>query len=249
MSLEWLLTNIVAAFLLPPLNGLAFIVAGWLAIRRRPRLARPLVGTGLLLLWVQALPVVGNALLHGLEGEPLDMARASEAQAIVVLGGGRHRQTPEYGGDTVSEPSLARLRYAAKLYRETGLPILVTGGAPDGGKISEGEAMRDVLTKGFGAPVRWVEGASINTRENARLSAKLLKQDGVTRILLVTHAWHMQRAERAFATAGLAVLPAPTLFQRRPFLPTDWLPSAEGLRDTRTALHEWIGILWYRLRG
>lgn len=248
MSPEWLLTNIVAAFLLPPLNGLLFIVVGWLAMRRMPRLARPLVGAGLLLLWGQALPVVGNALLRGLEGEPFDMARAGGAQAIVVLGGGRHRQAPEYGGDTVSEPSLARLRYAAKLHRETALPILVTGGAPDGGNISEGEAMRRVLSEEFGVPVRWVEEASINTRENASFAAELLKQDGISRVLLVTHAWHMRRAERAFATAGLAVLPAPTLFRRHPLLPLDWLPSAEGLRDTRTALHEWIGILWYRLR-
>jgi uncharacterized SAM-binding protein YcdF (DUF218 family) len=246
MSPEWLLTNIVAAFLLPPLNGLLFIVVGWLAIRRMPRLARPLVGAGLLLLWVQALPVVGNALLRGLEGEPLDMARAGEAQAIVVLGGGRHRQAPEYGGDTVSEPSLARLRYAAKLHRETGLPILVTGGAPDGGRISEGEAMRRVLAEEFGVPVRWAEEASINTRENAKLSAELLKQDGITRILLVTHAWHMQRAERVFLATGLAVLPAPTLFQRRPTTPLDFLPQGYG--KARTALHEWIGILWYRLR-
>jgi len=246
MSPEWLLTNIVAAFLLPPLNGLLFFVPGWLAIRRMPRLARSLVGAGLILLWVQALPVVGNTLLRSLEGKPLDMARAGEAQAIVVLGGGRHRLTPEYDGDTVSEPSLARLRYAAKLHRETGLPLLVTGGAPDGGKISEGEAMRRVLTEEFGVPVRWVEEASINTRENAKLSAELLKQDGVTCILLVTHAWHMQRAERVFLAADLAVLPAPTLFQRRPTTPLDFLPQGYG--KARTALHEWIGTLWYRLR-
>lgn len=247
MSFEWLLTNIIAAFLLPPLNGLAFVAIGWMAIRRMPRLARWLVGSGLLLLWVQALPVVGNALLRTLEGAPLDRAQAQQAQAIVVLGGGRYHAAPEYGGDTVSEPALARLRYAAKLHKETGLPILVTGGAPDGGVRSEGEAMRHVLVEEFGVPVRWVEGTSINTRENARHSMALLAGDGVKRILLVTHAWHMPRAAQTFEATGLAVLPAPTYFERQPATPLDYLPR--NYRRTRLALHEWIGILWYRLRG
>jgi uncharacterized SAM-binding protein YcdF (DUF218 family) len=249
MSLEWLFTNLAAALLLPPLNGLVLIALGWLAMHRRPRLARPLVGIGLILLWVQALPLAGNALLRTLEGKPLDMVKAKQAQAIVVLGGGRYRAAPEYGGDTASEATLARLRYAAKLRRETGLPILVTGGTPDGTGSSEAEAMRRVLVDELGVPVRWVEGASINTRENARHSAVLLAGDGVTRILLVTHAWHMPRAVRAFEATGLAVLPAPTLFQRRSLTPLDFLPQAEGMKDSRHAIHEWIGMLWYRLRS
>ncbi|MEW6165486.1 MAG: YdcF family protein [Pseudomonadota bacterium] len=247
MSIEWLLTNLVAGFLLPPLNGLVFVAFGWLALRRRPRLARLLVGTGFVLLWAQALPVVGNALLRGLEGETLDMTQARQAQAIVVLGGGRYRAAPEYGGDTVSDGTLPRLRYAAKLHRETGLPLLVTGGTPDGAGLSEGEAMRRVLVDELGVPVRWVEDASINTRENARFSVELLQRDGATRILLVTHAWHMPRAQHAFAATGLTVVPAPTLFHERPLTPLDFLPQGYG--NTRLALHEWIGILWYRLRS
>lgn len=246
-SPEWLATNIAAAFLLPPLNGLVVVFLGWLAIRGRPRLARLLVGTGLILLWVQALPAVGNALLRTLESTPLDLAQAGSAQAIVVLGAGRYRDAPEYGGDTAGTEALARLRYAATLQRATGLPVLVTGGRPDGPGLSEGETMRRILVEEFGVPVRWVEEASINTLENARLSAELLRAGDVSRVLLVTHAWHMPRARRAFEAAGVAVLPAPTLFQRQPLTPLDFLPRS--YRDTRTALHEWIGIFWYRLRN
>lgn len=246
MSIEWLITQLVAAFALPPLNGLVFVVIGWLLIRRRPGAARACVGAGLFLLWVQALPVTGNALLRTLEGEPLDTARAGQAQAIVVLGGGRYRDAPEYGGDTVSEATLTRLRYAAKLQRETQLPVLVSGGRPEGAGLSEGEAMRRVLGDAFDVPVRWVEGTSINTRENALHAAGMLRRDGITQILLVTHAWHMPRALAAFTQTGLAVLPAPTLFHHHPLLPTDLLPRGYG--KTRTALHEWLGLLWYRLR-
>lgn len=247
MSISWLLTNLVAAFLLPPLNGLVLAGVGWMLWQRRPRLARALVGLGLALLFILALPVVGNAMLRSLEGIPVSAAQVHEAQAIVVLGGGRYRDAPEYGGDTVSVPTLVRLRYAAKLHRETGLPLLVTGGKPDGGDVSEAETMRRVLSDEFAVPVRWIEDESNNTRENAQNSAKMLKDDGITRVLLVTHVEHMRRALGAFKEAGLSVSPAPTLFYRKPLTPLDFLPQGYG--KVRAALHEYIGLLWYRLLG
>ncbi|MBU0752502.1 MAG: YdcF family protein [Gammaproteobacteria bacterium] len=247
MSISWLLTNLVVAFLLPPLNGLLLAGVGWLLWQRRPRLARTLVAVGLALLIILALPVVGNAMQRSLEGIPVSAAQVREAQAIVVLGGGRYRDALEYGGDTVAEATLLRLRYAAKLQRESGLPLLVTGGKPDGGDLSEAEAMRRTLTAEFGVPVRWVEGASDNTHENALYSARLLKPDGITRVLLVTHAWHMPRALRSFAAEGLAVAPAPTFFHRKPLTPLDFLP--QGYSGARHAIHEWIGLFWYRMRG
>jgi len=247
MSTSWLLTNLVAAILLPPLNGLLLAGIGWMLWRRHPRLARTLVGLGLALLFILALPLVGNAMLRSLEGVPVSAVQLRDAQAIVVLGGGRYRAAPEYGGDTVGDATLLRLRYAAKLQRETGLPLLVTGGKPDGGELSEAETMRRTLTAEFGVPVRWVEGASDNTRENAMYSARLLKQDGITRVLLITHAWHMPRAIGSFATTGIAVAPAPTFFQSRPLTPLDFLPKSYD--GARYAIHEWLGLLWYRLRG
>jgi uncharacterized SAM-binding protein YcdF (DUF218 family) len=249
MSITWLLTNLVAAFLLPPLNGLLPVGLGWLLWRRRPRLARGLVGGGVLLLLVLSLPVVGNALLRTLESEPVGAEALRQAQAIVVLGGGRYRQAPEYGGDTVAEGTLVRLRYAARLQRETGLPLLVSGGRPDGGGSSEADAMREVLVRDFGVAVRWVEGGSNDTRQNALHSAELLGRDGVSRVLLVTHAWHMPRATRSFEAAGIAVTPAPTAFHRGPLTPLDFVPRPEGIANSRYALHEWIGLVWYALRS
>lgn len=247
MSIGWLITNIFANLLLPPLNGLLLVALGWALRRRRPRTARALGIGGFALLLVLSLPVVGRALLRTLEGEPLPAPAATRAQAIVVLGNGRHRDAPEYGGDTVSEGTLLRLRYAAKLQHETGLPLLVSGGRPDGGELSEAETMRRALVADFGVPVRWVEGESNTTRENARNSAALLKRDGVGHVLLVTHAWHMPRAVAAHEAAGLTVSPAPTFFHRQTPMLLDFMPR--GYRDSRDAMHEWIGLLWYRLRG
>lgn len=241
MDLAWLFNLLVSAPLLPPFNGLLLVLAGLLWRRRW------LAWSGLALLWMLATPVVGNALMRGLEGPALDLSQPDGAQAIVVLGGGRYREAPEFGADTVNSFTLERLRYAAWLQRRTGLPVLVTGGQPDGPGLSEGEAMRRVLVDEFRVPVRWVEAVSANTHENATLSAALLKPDGVERILLVTHGWHMPRAQRAFEQAGLAVVPAPTKLHREPLTPSDWLP--QGFGEARSALREWLGHGWYAVRA
>ncbi len=246
MTLSWIATNLIAALLLPPLNGLLLIGTGTWLWHRRPRLGKTLVGTGFLLLWLLALPVVGKAMLRSLEDEPLARADALGAQAIVVLGGGRYRDAPEYGNDTVGEYTLVRLRYAAKLHRETGLPLLVTGGAPDGGDLSEGVTMSRVLTQEFMVPVRWTESASINTSENAKFSAALLKAAGIKKVLLVTHAWHMPRSSKSFTDAGLIVLPAATSFHRDSLSLFDFI--SQSYKESRNAMHEWIGLLWYRLK-
>lgn len=249
MSLSFLLTNALAALLLPPFNGLLPIALGCGLWRARPRLARGLVGGGAVLLFLLSLPAVGDRLLRSLEPAPLDLAQAREAQAIVVLGGGRYRNAREYGDDTVGRYTLPRVRYAARLQRETGLPLLVTGGRPDGGSLSEGETMRRVLEDELKVPVRWVEGESATTRENALFSAPILRAAGVRRVLLVSHAWHLPRALAAFSRAGLEAIPAPTVFAPDRLTPLSFVPKVSAMANSADALHEWIGYLWYWLRN
>lgn len=249
--MSWFITNFIAAILLPPLDLLLVAIVGLWLWNKRPRVARLLLASSIILLWLFSTPYFAEALLHGLEGEPyaVDTKRVT-ADAIVVLGGGTYFHAPEYGGDTVGRETLERLRYAAKLYRETGRPILVTGGTPLGNSLSEAAQMRQVLEQEFHVPVRWVENASNNTFEDARYSREILKRDNIQRVYLVTHAWHMPRAARAFEAAGFQVVPAPTAYTTR--YRTDLLafvPNAAALHDSRIALHELIGMFWYRLKS
>lgn len=253
LDLGWLVKSIAGAALLPPLNGLLLLLLAFLC-RARRGLAWGLAITGVLLLAVLSLKPVGQWLLAPLEAEagflPPTAAALKSAGAIVILGGGRYRNAPEYGEDTVTSEALARLRYGALLARRSGLPVLVSGGKPEGGGLSEAEAMARALQREWGVPVRWREAASSDTVDNARETARLLQAAGVRRVVLVTHAYHMPRAQRALERAGLAVVPAATTyFSRRPLAGPDWLPQAEGMRWVRLALHEWIGLGWYRLRA
>jgi uncharacterized SAM-binding protein YcdF (DUF218 family) len=166
----------------------------------------------------------------------------------VILAAGRRAYAPEFGGETVDGLTLERLRYGAVVTRATGLPVLVSGGLGSGDAPSLAAMMAQVLHDEYGIEARWREGESSTTMENARFSAALLRKERIGRILLVTHAWHMQRAASAFRASGLAVIAAPTAFYRPSDLLTGLLPDMGALRMSGYALHELIGSAWYAVR-
>lgn len=256
--MSWYFTNLFAAFLLPPLNLLLISASGLLLWHVRPRISRFMLSISFLLLWLLSTPFIADSLLHTLEGNSVAVTYPDATQndnnpkidAIIVLSGGSYFNAPEYRGDTVSSASLQRLRYAAKLYRDFKIPILLAGGAPLGQSLSEAELMKHVLEQEFHTPVQWIEDKSNNTLDSARYSYRLLHKSAITRIYLVTHAWHMPRSLQAFQAAGFEVIPAPTLFTTRyqDNLLT-FLPNANALQNSQIYLHEVIGMLWYRLKS
>jgi uncharacterized SAM-binding protein YcdF (DUF218 family) len=240
------LTDVIANLILPPAGPLLLLVAALLLLTHRRRAATLLAVFATAALWISSTGFVGNALLRGLEAPPLAESMLPRAEAIVVLGGGLIPASPEYGADVVGGETLARLRYAALLARRSGLPVLVSGGRPYGTR-PEADAMAEALAE-MGVQARWKEVESITTAENAARASALL--GARKRVALVTSAWHMPRAKRAFTAAGFEVLAAPTGFLTRAALrPTDFLPSVAGMSQTRLALWESLGMLWYHLRS
>jgi uncharacterized SAM-binding protein YcdF (DUF218 family) len=247
--MEWQIINSIAALLLPPGCLLAVAALGAAFSRRMPRLGRSLLALSLVLLYALSTPFLSHRLVQALEPTKLDPLADRSGQAIVVLGGGAYFAAPEYGKDTVGTFTLVRLRYAAHLHRELGMPILTTGGAPLGNAGSEAELMQQVLERDFRVPVKWIETQSRNTLENARYTHRLLSAVGVRRIYLVTNAWHMPRARFVFERAGFTVIPAATAYTTR-FDTTvvDFLPNASALTSMSWLFHELIGMGWYHLR-
>lgn len=249
--MSWFITNLIATFLLPPLSLLLLLALGIILLNRRHKLAKTLIFAVFGLLWVASTPYFAEGALHLLEAQtsPLDI-RGQNADAIVILSGGTYFHAPEYAGqDTIGDATLVRLRFGAKLQRETGKPILVTGGRPLGNSGSEAQQMRMSLEQDFRVPVHWTEDESDNTFENAHHSFRILQQAGIRKIYLVTHAWHMPRAAEIFRRAGFEVIEAPTAFTTR--YRTDlltFLPQAGSLYGSRIFVHEVIGLLWYRVK-
>ena len=251
--MEFLSIKLLTALLMPPASLFLLFLLGWWLLLRQHHIGRLLMLFSGLFLLLLSLPIVTNPLLHAIENVAvLDKSELSQprAQAIVILGGGRYSNAPEYFGDTTGQASLERVRYGAFLHKTTKLPILVTGGSPFNEAISEAHLMKQSLEQEFNVPVKWIEALSNNTWENAKYSAVHLKAAGVKAVYLVSHAWHIPRAKVAFEQQGFTVIPAPTAFTTRSSEPWYFqlIPSAGSLSKSKMIAHELMGRVWYALR-
>ena len=244
------MTALLKAFLLPPTSLLAMALAGLWLHKTGRRSGIWVVAVAIGLLYLISTPILASLALGSLEAPYVDPAAAEGVQAIVVLGGGTLGPAPEYGADTVKDLTLARVRYAARLQRLTGKPLLTAGGT-EGRAIPEARQMREILTREMHVPVRWIEDKSVNTYTNALESRRILAPLGITRIYLVTHAWHVPRAKLAFEHAGFSVVPAATGYTRLDFADLslgDFLPRASSLLNSYYFCHEVLGYAAYAAR-
>lgn len=249
-----LLTRTIEFLLLPPANLLLFFLLAWL-FRKRKRLAISLVSISIIQLLILSLPMTANALMQSLTQQYPVQAQLWEKddqpEAIVVLGAGRNQNAPDYGGETTSLMGIERLRYAALLHRKTGLPILVSGGSPQSGKVSEASIMRAILVDEFQVPVRWLEEQSHTTWQNAKYTDEILNRANIQSAWLITQSWHMPRSLYAFNHRTVEYQPAPTSFGGSIYWVDgilSWVPQSTALQRSLIALHEWVGMLWYSFK-
>jgi uncharacterized SAM-binding protein YcdF (DUF218 family) len=237
------------AFLRPPASLITLALLGVLLALRFRRIGLALASISSLCLFAAATPALSSHLLHLLETRLPPTRDFRNAQAIVVLGGNiRLGQDDEDIDDSLGRLSIERVVMAARAYRQLQLPIAVSGGRLSGARSSEAALMKAMLERDFAVPVTWSEDASRSTWENAVYTTALLRAAGITTVVLVSQAWHLPRAVWAFERAGLTALPwlaPPTVWRSRHL--DDFLPSIDGLADTKDALHELIGMAYYRL--
>lgn len=242
------LQGVLPGIVLPPFLLVFLSALGGLLAWRGRRGAGLLVALCAVAILLLATPFVAGWLVASLEARiaPPPAVGGSAPGAIVILAAEAARASDR------AEPgalTLERIRAGARLHRRTGLPVLVTGGAARRGDPSLGQIMADSLREDFGIAARWVEGRSRDTRENATFSAEMLRAEGIGAVWVVTHGWHLGRAQRAFGRAGLVAHPAPVRLDRVPDPDaTAWMPRPDHLARSWFALREWVGELAYALR-
>jgi len=251
--MEFSVVKFVTSLILPPASLLILAVAGLLLLRHKARWGMALLSASIALFYILSMPLVSGALMRGMEPyralQDIEI-KHTQADAIVVLAGGRLQDQPEYGDDTVSAITLQRVRYGAWLKRRTQLPLYVSGGSTRNQPKAEAELMQEVLQKEFNVEVNVVENKSKTTYENAKFTAELLGRNNHKKIFLVSSAFHMPRAVEAFQKFGIDVIAAPTVFTstEKGILLGDFMPQANAFKESYFALHEMFGRLWYKLR-
>ena len=221
------------------------------------RFRRQLVFTAAFLLWFFSLGLVSQSLWRLLE-LPWQRRLATEAEdadAIVVLSGGRH---PVPGSSRLTEwHDPDRFLAGVDLYFAGKAPLLFfTGGSSPfyPGQAPEGDFyIHEAASLGIPFASMASTPPVSNTLEEA-ISIRRLLPARRPRVLLVTSAFHMRRAKHLFELQGLKVSPFPVDFQSRALWagppwrdPTQWLPSAHALDQSSRALRELLGRLVYRI--
>lgn len=175
---------------------------------------------------------------------------------IVVLGAGS-RTVRDWDGHRFFSPdphAASRALEAARIFRFSSSAAVISSGGlltPDAPGTPTGEAMAVALRQmGVPGDHLQVETLSRNTRDEALIIARMLRERPASTVVLVTTDVHMRRSVGAFAAAGLRVVPAiaqapdADLPRRR-----RWLPSDDGLGYSGLVAHEVLGILYYAVRG
>jgi uncharacterized SAM-binding protein YcdF (DUF218 family) len=245
---------VVSAFISPLVFLLAFAAAGVLLALRRRAAGWIVLGVSLFVMFAFAIEPGRDLVLRPLEDRfpPLQLSRLPDIDAVVVLGAGSVDDAPDEGGGTaLSREAARRLVWGAALARLAGVPVIVSGGRAweRGGGDPESTAARRLLER-LGVPTGSVveDPQSRDTWENARQVLSLVPENGT--VALVTSAYHMPRATLAFASAGIAFVPAPTDYRARRgrYDVLSFAPSFGCLAESFQAIREYVGLAWYRLR-
>lgn len=248
-----IIITLLKPLILPP--GIFILMLTWGLWRTRYGKGKLIILFSIIGLYLLSISAVSNYLLMQVESiPPLNISEVNtyKAEAIVVLGGGIKPRALEYARkDTVSVAALTRIRYAAYLSKQTGLPIITTGGNRVKIFAPEAEVAQRALIEEFGVPVLDIDNQSLSTLENARMVKKIMDKHGIKRVFVVTHAYHMPRALSVFQQTGIDAVPAATEYN---WIRMDrlglisFIPNAGSLLESSRAIHEYIGRVWYWLR-
>lgn len=253
----FILSKILGFFTVPSNLLMAVGVVGLVLLCTRfTRLASWLIVTSLVLIAIAGFSPLGNALILPLEQRfpPWDASRGPP-DGIVVLGGAISPDVSAARGAVALDEAAERLTVAAELARRYPNARIIYSGGTNALFVDEAAeapfAVQQLQALGVARERITAEEQSRNTIENAVFSRLIANPKPGQHWLLLTSAYHMPRAMAAFRAAGFPVEAYPVDWRTRG--PIDAVrPFASlgaGLQRTDTAVHEWIGLLAYRLSG
>ena len=251
----FLIKKIVAPFFLPTSLVFSFLLLGicFLWFTRKQKFGKLLVTVSFVILTLCSYNTFGNVLLGGLEQQYpplLTVQNLVDVPWVVVLGGGiaPDKKLPDH--DQLAGSSLSRLIEGIRIHRQIpGSRLLLSGGAVFG-TVTEAAVMAETaVSLGVNGQELQLDTRSQDSKDQAKEVKKIV---GIRRFILVTSAAHMPRVMALFEKQGLTPIPAPTDYQikkRQHISPGMFFPGSNNLRKAEYAIHEYLGLIWAKLRG
>ena len=250
--MDFLLKKFVSMFLMPLPLGVALILLGlFFLYKNKFSKAKFTLFLSVLWLFLISYPPLVNPLLNTLESQNKTLHTAPEdIQYIYVLGGGHHTDSSRPITSQVVEVSVVRLNEGIRLYRQRkGKAKIIVSGYTGLYDPNEHAQMQKKLAVSLGVDPDdlILHLGTKDTQEEAKAGKVLLTDKP---FILVTSASHMTRALKFFRAEGLDPMPAPTnhlsYTQHLDF--TDFF-SATALRKSHILWHEYLGLLWQKMKG
>ncbi|MEN6566119.1 MAG: YdcF family protein [Veillonellales bacterium] len=238
--------KVITNFILPP--GIFIIVMIYIFLRyyRKREKSRKTLAILVIVVYFLSINYTGAMLLRSLE-QRYAPSKQFSGDVVIMLGGGATFNTPDIDGQgNLFGGAANRLLTAVRLYRQFDVPIIVSGGQAFADSACEAVIAKRILL-GLGVPEEKIimEDVSLNTTQNARYVKKILIERGFKRPILVTSAYHMERAVLNFRFRGVGVVPFPCdymISEQKSLHINSFVPSADGLQYLCIFLHEWLGI-------
>lgn len=248
----------IQIWIFPPGLILLLLFIGTLIGKRLRSAGQAVCIFSVVLLWVLSTPVIAQILINVLQDQYPTLTNVSSPHdhaAIVVLGSGIENAKEYESKHALSAISLSRLLYGAYLHNKLHAPIIVSGGNRDRNAHTEANLMGDLLHSQFSITPLAREERSRNTGEESRLLLPVVKAKDLKALYLVTNAWHMPRSIFAFQQSSkrlgidMTIIPAPMGYIQliSDDQKANYLPSIRALNASVYALHEYVGLLWYRM--
>lgn len=205
-------------------------------------------------LYLLSIEPVKDKILYPLEYKyPFPNINKLDCDVVVTLGGGLYLYSPdENGNSSLKAPVIKRLVTTFKIWKKHKKKIILTGGKPfNNGKYkSEAEIMANFLQNlGVNKKYLILETSSLNTFENAKLTKEILEEHKWKKVCLVTSAYHMPRAVSVFKHFKIDTTPVPTDYRTSIIYQyISYFPQTDNFNDSVAGIHEYIGIIFYKLR-
>lgn len=237
------LLKFVAGWIMPPgIFIILLFVLAWRLWKRRNREVAVAVAAVTFIFYLLCTHLVSERTMGYLESA-YEPPQDPKGDVIIMLGGGAFPDTPDVDGmGTLCSSPANRLLTAARLQRKMQVPILLSGGKVYDDTGAEAQiAARILRSLGVAEKDILVESKSINTNQNARFSAEILQEKGLSHPILVTSAFHMRRSVLNFREYGVEVVPYPSDYmtsRTHVFHYNKLCPSAAALHDNVIVMQE-----------
>ena len=235
---------------------LALLMLGWMLLFKKPAAGKRLIGMGLLIIFFAGSGLLPGIMMRSLENRIPAGTIPSKINGVIVLAGMVNMESSRKGLIELTEQSDRIIEGIIMLQKYPEAKLIITGGS---GYLKQGENLKEAdylkklaISLGVNEERILIERNSRNTHEHAVALAKILRAKEGGQWVLITSAFHMPRSFGCFKKEGLNVIPYPVDYKTTSNAPNNFslislLPTIGNISNFGIAIHEWLGLVTYRL--